>query len=203
MMALSRKERDKQLRRSDIFKAAEHLFAVKGYHKATIRDIAKEAQYAIGTVYLHFKDKEDLYFALLEEKLKSLIFISKEKTGQTKGAKEKLEICVQESLNFFENNQNFFQIFISEQNDTIAERKVMGSSIGAEMDQYMVDLIKYAQSHGVISRDFNAEQIADVFVSILKTISLKWLKKKSSEKESLIAFSDVIIRLFLNGAANR
>ncbi|MFA5338509.1 MAG: TetR/AcrR family transcriptional regulator [Candidatus Omnitrophota bacterium] len=203
MIALNRKERDRQLRRSDIFKAAEHLFAVKGYHKATIRDIAKEAQYAIGTVYLHFKDKEDLYFALLEEKLKSLIFISKEKTGQTKDAKEKLEICVQESLNFFENNQNFFQIFISEQNDTIAERKVMGSSIGAEMDQYMVDLIKYAQSHGVISRDFNAEQIADVFVSILKTISLKWLKKKNSEKESLIAFSDVIIRLFLNGAANR
>jgi len=203
MIALNRKERDRQLRRSDIFKAAEHLFAVKGYHKATIRDIAKEAQYAIGTVYLHFKDKEDLYFALLEEKLKSLIFISKEKTGQTKDAKEKLEICVQESLNFFENNQNFFQIFVSEQNDTITERRVMGSSIGAEMDQYMVGLIKYAQSHGVISRDFNAEQIADVFVSILKTISLKWLKKKSSEKESLIAFSDVIIRLFLNGAANR
>jgi len=201
MVILNRKERDRQLRRSDILKAAEYLFAVKGYHKATIRDIAKAAQYAIGTVYLHFKDKEDLYFALLEEKLKCLILVSKEKTNQTKDAKKKLEICVQESLDFFENNQNFFQIFVSEQNDAIAERKVMRSSLGAEMEEYVINLIKYAQNHGVVSRDFKAEQIADVFVSILKTISLKWLKEKNVKKVSLTASSSVIMRLFLDGAA--
>mgnify|MGYP000970468407 FL=1 len=89
MAILSRKERDRQLRRSDIFKAAEHVFALKGYHKATIRDIAKEAQYGTGTVYLHFKNKDTLYFALLEEKLKCLLALIKEKVGQVKDAKKK------------------------------------------------------------------------------------------------------------------
>ncbi|MDD3275094.1 MAG: helix-turn-helix domain containing protein, partial [Candidatus Omnitrophica bacterium] len=78
MIALSRKERDRKLRRADILKAAEHLFALKGYHKATIRDIAKEAQYATGTVYLHFKDKGDLYLALLEGRIKDLLGLFKE-----------------------------------------------------------------------------------------------------------------------------
>jgi len=88
MAVLSRKERDRQLRRSDILKAAEHIFALKGYHKATIRNIAKEAQYAIGTVYLHFKDKDALYFALLDEKMKSLLFIFEERIKQEKEAKK-------------------------------------------------------------------------------------------------------------------
>ncbi|MCK9614705.1 MAG: TetR/AcrR family transcriptional regulator [Candidatus Omnitrophica bacterium] len=203
MAISSRKERDRQLRRADIFKAAEHLFAVKGYHKATIRDIAKEAQYAIGTVYLHFKDKEDLYFALLEEKIKSLFFTIKDKTSQTKEARKKLEILVHETLVFFENNQNFFQIFASEQSEVVAERKVMGSSIGVQMQEYVVGLIKYAQGQGIVSKDFKAGQLGDVLVSMLKTIGIKWLQEKDNKKESLADSSRVIIRLFLNGAANK
>jgi len=58
MSALSRKERDRRLRQEDILKTAEHIFAIKGYHEASIQDIAKEAQYAVGTVYLYFKTKK-------------------------------------------------------------------------------------------------------------------------------------------------
>jgi AcrR family transcriptional regulator len=60
-MSLDRKERDRRLRESDILKAAEHVFATKGYHKAAISDIAQEAQYAVGTIYLYFKNKQELY----------------------------------------------------------------------------------------------------------------------------------------------
>ncbi len=122
---LSRKERDRQLRRSDILKAAEHIFALKGYYKATIRDIAKEAQYATGTVYLHFKDKDALYFALLEEKMKSLLSTIEGKIKQTKDAREKLEIFVQEGLGFFEKNQDFLRLFISEEVDFTTEKNFL------------------------------------------------------------------------------
>ena len=69
MVPLTRKERDRQLREQDILRAAEHVFATQGYHQATLQDIAKEAQYATGTIYLYFKDKEVLYLALLERKI--------------------------------------------------------------------------------------------------------------------------------------
>ena len=102
---MDRKERDKQLRKADILRAAEHVFASKGYHEAKIQDIAKEAQYGTGTVYVYFKDKNALYFALLEEKIKSLIDITvMEKTEQVTDARKKLEIFIHESLIFFEKN---------------------------------------------------------------------------------------------------
>ncbi len=59
---LGRKERYRFLRKTDIIRAAEHVFALKGFHKATIQDIARQAQYATGTVYLYFEDKNSLYF---------------------------------------------------------------------------------------------------------------------------------------------
>ncbi|MFA5089973.1 MAG: TetR/AcrR family transcriptional regulator [Candidatus Omnitrophota bacterium] len=203
MTVLSRKERDRQLRRSDILKAAEHLFALKGYHEATIRDIAKEAQYATGTVYLHFKDKDALYFALLEEKMKSLQVTIKEKIGQVKDTRRKLEIFVQEGLVFFEKNQDFFRIFISEGNELLSERRILKSPTGLQMQEYTTSLLKEAQEQGVVSRDFDAGQIAEVFTSIIKTIIQRWLEEKKEKNDNLIDLSGVILRLFLNGTANK
>lgn len=203
MTVLSRKERDNQLRRSDILKAAEHLFALKGYHKATIRDIAREAQYATGTVYLHFKDKNALYLALLEEKLKSMFLSIKEKIGQAKDARRKLEIFVQEGLAFFEKNQDFFCIFISEGNELLSERRILKSPTGLQMQEYTTSLLKEAQKQGVVSRDFDAGQIAEVFTSIIKTIIQRWLEEKKENNDNLIDLSGVILRLFLNGAAKK
>ena len=101
MAAFDRKERDKLLRQSDILKAAEHVFATKGYHKATIQDIAEEAQYAVGTIYLHFKDKEVLYLDLIERKMANLISEVKKEVNKTKDAKEKSVIIIIVDL-FFE-----------------------------------------------------------------------------------------------------
>ncbi|MDD4894369.1 MAG: TetR/AcrR family transcriptional regulator [Candidatus Omnitrophica bacterium] len=201
MKILSRKERDKQIRRTDILKAAEHIFALRGYHKATIRDIAKEAQYASGTVYLYFKDKDALYFALLEEKMKDLLSIAKEKASQVKDARKKLEIHVKEALVFFENNQDFFRIFISDENELFAEKNLLKSNTALEMHLYTTSLLKEAQKQGVVSADFETERLADVFSAIVKTIIMKWLQEKDSNRGSLVNLSGLILRLFLNGAA--
>ena len=56
MIILSRKERDRLRRKSDILNAAEYVFVLKGCDKATMQNIAKKAEYSTGTVYLYFKD---------------------------------------------------------------------------------------------------------------------------------------------------
>ena len=47
--------------------AAVRVFAEKGYHAATIRDIVQEADVAVGTFYFYFPDKETLFIHLYEE----------------------------------------------------------------------------------------------------------------------------------------
>ncbi|MFN8373779.1 MAG: helix-turn-helix domain-containing protein [Anaerolineae bacterium] len=52
-------------RRAQILEAAVKVFAAKGYHRATIPDIAREAGIAVGTIYNYFGKKDDLLLALL------------------------------------------------------------------------------------------------------------------------------------------
>ena len=111
MNPLPRKARDRLLRRTDILKAATRVFAEKGYHNATMSDIAKNAEYAVGTIYLYFKDKQDLYLALTEEKIDELIRRVKEKTNQADTALDKIRALIEEELSYFEENEDFFRIY--------------------------------------------------------------------------------------------
>ena len=55
-----------KLRRTQILEAATQVFAEKGYHHATTKDIARAAEIAEGTIYLYFKNKSELLMGLLE-----------------------------------------------------------------------------------------------------------------------------------------
>jgi AcrR family transcriptional regulator len=59
-----RKEREKERRRQQIMVAAKRVFSEKGFNKATMEDIAQEAELSPGTLYLYFKNKEELYASL-------------------------------------------------------------------------------------------------------------------------------------------
>ncbi len=62
---LSRKEKERLWRRRHILSSALELFAEKGYHNISMHKIAKKAEVAIGTLYKVFRNKEDLYKALV------------------------------------------------------------------------------------------------------------------------------------------
>ena len=57
----------KQKRRNTIIRAAITVIAEKGFHKTKIIDIARQAGVADGTIYLYFKNKDDLLIKIFEE----------------------------------------------------------------------------------------------------------------------------------------
>ena len=60
-----RKKREKDRRGRDILEAAKKVFFAKGYLKATMDQIAVEAEISKPTIYQYFKTKDDLYFSLM------------------------------------------------------------------------------------------------------------------------------------------
>lgn len=64
MGIFERKEREKEKRRQQIMDAAKKVFSVNGFTKATMEDIATEAELSPGTIYLYFKNKDELYASL-------------------------------------------------------------------------------------------------------------------------------------------
>jgi len=202
---LTRKERDKQLRKADIMAAAERVFALKGYHEATMQDIAHEAQYATGTVYLYFKDKEMLYFSLLEEKMRNLTAVLKDKTAQVADAEDKLRIFIRESLNHFEKNQDFFRIFFSERTkgQILKEGKLSRSASMQQNKELVIELIKSSQQQKIIRNDFSAAQISDILGAIFMTVIFDWLKDSLKDKRQLEDTADFILDIFLSGAGRK
>lgn len=64
MSISDRKEREKERRKMDILDTAETLFFKKGFENVTMADIAKETELARSTLYLYFKNKEEIYLAI-------------------------------------------------------------------------------------------------------------------------------------------
>jgi AcrR family transcriptional regulator len=59
-----RKEREKEEMRQRILEAALHLFRERGFDGVSIRNIAEAIEYSPATIYLYFKDKNELFYAL-------------------------------------------------------------------------------------------------------------------------------------------
>jgi len=64
---LPRRERERLRHRWEMFEAALSLFSEKGYHSVSMQEIAQEAEFAVGTLYKFFENKEALYKALVLE----------------------------------------------------------------------------------------------------------------------------------------
>lgn len=77
MAIKERKEREKQEMRNLIIESATQLFLKQGYDKTSIRSIADDIEYSPATIYLYFKDKDEIFFdihtnafEILEKKLR-------------------------------------------------------------------------------------------------------------------------------------
>ena len=109
---LSRKEREREAHRRDILDAAEKVFILRGYDKATVEQIAQEADFSVGTLYNFFKNKEELYIKVLEK-------ITEEFRGDfertVKGEPDPvraLENLIVLRMTHWDSHRGFFRIFL-------------------------------------------------------------------------------------------
>lgn len=68
-----RKEREKEQRRLDILDAAERIFFSKGWKVATMDEVAEEAELSKGTLYLYYKNKDELFLAISYRGIKMMV----------------------------------------------------------------------------------------------------------------------------------
>lgn len=73
MTIAARKQREKEEMRALILDAARKIFLEKGYEHTSIRNIAEKIEYSPGTIYLYFKEKDEIFHALHEEGFRRLL----------------------------------------------------------------------------------------------------------------------------------
>jgi AcrR family transcriptional regulator len=111
MGVTERKEKEKKELKSLILDTAKRLFVEKGVEQTTIRNIADEIEYSVGTIYVYFKDKNAilyeihrLFFQVLERRLNQ--------TTQIPDPIERLREIGQQYVAFaFDNMEGYYLIF--------------------------------------------------------------------------------------------
>jgi AcrR family transcriptional regulator len=107
-----RKERERLQRRTDIIDAAEKVFFDRGFESSTMDDVAEMAELSKGTLYLYFKSKEDLQFAIFMRGSDILMKMMEDQLpGGGNGYQRLLELA-DSFIRFSREYRNYFNLFM-------------------------------------------------------------------------------------------
>ena len=95
-----------------ILAAAEVMFASKRFHEVLMDDIALGAGVGKGTIYRYFKNKEELYIALLKEASTELMNLIETSVKTEVSCKNKLIVILQTSINLFDARPHLFDLIL-------------------------------------------------------------------------------------------
>lgn len=201
-----RKEREKERRRQQIIVAAKRVFSEKGFNKATMEDIAKEAELSPGTLYLYFKNKEELYASLSLRILQYLhIRVTHVNRETDLTPDKKLHALVEAMYDVYDFDPliiiNMFHLQSSETLKNLSEslleeiKELSQKSIGAiaKIFEEGIDEGIYINRHPVA--------LADIFWSMFSGVVLWEASKKiiSSDKDYLKSTLATAFELFERG----
>jgi AcrR family transcriptional regulator len=106
-----RRARERARREEDVLEAAERVIGRNGFHGAGMTEIAREAEYAIGTLYNLFASKEALYERLLVSRAEELSGLQRAALGGPGRPRARLEAALAAKLAFFRRHLDFMRIY--------------------------------------------------------------------------------------------
>lgn len=107
---MSRKDRERERHRQEIVRAAERIFAQKGYQAATIEEIAREAEFAVGTLYNLFKGKDELYSRVIESFVRQFMTDFELKVASEDDPEKAIAALIALRLTHFDEHREFIRI---------------------------------------------------------------------------------------------
>jgi AcrR family transcriptional regulator len=111
---LPRRERERLRQRQEMLASAIELFSEKGYHNVSMHEIAGRAEFAIGTLYKFFKNKEDLYKALILDQADKFHNALVKAIEEPDGEVEKLRNYVRTKGSVFRANVSVIRLYFAE-----------------------------------------------------------------------------------------
>jgi AcrR family transcriptional regulator len=189
----------RQERAERILDAAAQLILRWGYRKTTIDDIAKQAGVAKGTIYLHWKTREDLFQALLiREDLKLVEDMKQRIASDPEGAT--LRGFVKQTTIALMKNPLMKALFL---NDTdmlgeITSREYSSATYPQRLENYKA-FLEFLRSHGLVSTDIGIREQTYIFTAVWIGFLLAdpWMPEefKVSDEEMVELLADTVQRV--------
>lgn len=179
-----------------IIKAALKIFAKKGFYNSRVSEIAKEAEVADGTIYLYFKNKDDILISVFETEMKKMIDSMKKGLDKCDDPIDKVRMFAFQHLNMITENQDWAEVA---QVELRQSSKFMREYVKDHYMDYLnifAYVIREGQEKGVFKETINTGIAKRAFFGALDEMGRYWVlsaAKRYSVKETAKQISDIFI----------
>lgn len=189
-------QKNKSEKYNKILDSAGAVFAEFGFYKATISQIASRAGVADGTVYLYFKNKDDILYQFIS--FKTNVVFEKMHSAVEKGqnAEEKLRHLIRCHLEEFQNDKNMAIIFQSE----VRYLRDIESQIKDISKMYLdllSDIIEQGQIEGTLRQDLFVGLVKRFILGAVEGVISTWVS--ADGRYDLVSMADPLVDLYLTG----
>jgi TetR/AcrR family fatty acid metabolism transcriptional regulator len=180
-----------------ILEAAVRVFARQSYFQSTVAQIAREAEVADGTIYLYFKNKEDILVQFFSYKTKQVFDGFREAVDQGDRAADRLRNLIQRHLTEFQNDPDMAHLYQSEmrRRNRVADREIRAMS--KDYQDLVAEIIGQGQAEGSFRQDLNSILVRQMIIGTVDEIISTWLH--SGLSYDLLDMTDPLVDLFLKG----
>ncbi len=184
-----------------ILEAAVKVFARQGFYQSTIAQIAKEAGVADGTIYLYFKNKDDILVQFFSYRTKQVFESFRDEVDRAETSADKLRNLIRRHLAEFQRDRDGAVVYQVEthQSSRLAENQIR------EMSQMYRDLIskivEQGQQEGTIRKDLYVGLVKRFIIGAVDEVINTWLH--SNGDYDLVSMADPLVELFMTGIGQR
>jgi TetR/AcrR family fatty acid metabolism transcriptional regulator len=190
-------KKDKNNKYHLILEAAISVFARQGFHQSTVAQIAREAGVADGTIYLYFKNKDDILVQFFNYRTKQVFDRFRAAVNETDNSLDKLRNLIHCHLSEFQHDRNMAVVYQVEthQNSRLAESQIREMS---QMYQDLVsEIVETGQQDGSIRRDLYVSLVKRFILGAVDEVINTWLH--SDKNYDLVSMADPLVELFIRG----
>ncbi len=179
-----------------IIAAAVKVFAEKGFHNARVSEIAREAKVADGTIYLYFKNKDDILISMFEQELGKIVEDIRQDLEQEKDPLKKIERLVMNHLSMVTKQRQLTEVLGIEVRQSAKFMKKYVNKPFMEYLDLIRSLITEGQEQGLIRQELAPGIMKRALFGALDEMVRYWLlstQSKHSISEAAKQISDVFI----------
>lgn len=186
---------DKRFR---ILKAAVKVFSQKGFYNAKVSEIANNAGIADGTIYLYFKNKDEILISIFEEEMARIISSVRTHLDSQPDVAEKLKAFIKTHLNFVKKNPKLAQVF---QLELRQSNKFIKEYTGSKLKEYLSiigRILEEGQRQGLIRQDIHPGLMKRALFGSLDEVATHWVLTKNG-KYDLEKSAEQLADIFIHG----
>lgn len=172
-------------RKNEILDVAERLFGAKGYDNTSTNDILNEIGIARGTLYYHFKSKEDILNAVIERMTGQMLAKAKNLVSQKEIPVLKRLTLMIKALNLNDDYGYVIMEQIHKPQNALLHQK-MQERLLTEINPLITDLIREGMAQGICQTDYPAE-VAEMTFLYVNTVFDDLMDHSEEEKQKKMA----------------